>query len=94
MPSGNDQPRFAKEVVKLTPDEVISNLDERRPAYHSDPVFYRHVVYMLGGVLVLSLISLSVLAFFKISPPEGIVAIGSGALGVLAGVFVGGQRKD
>lgn len=74
---------------------LIANFrGEHHPAYENDPIFYRRVALTLGIAVVLSLGGLIMLAFIGKEAPQGIIALGSVALGALAGVFaVGSKRK-
>ena len=58
-----------------------------RPAYETDPWFYRTVVIALGLSATGSVIGIVLLAPLGKSSPEALVALGSGAVGALAGVF-------
>ena len=58
-----------------------------RLAYETDPVFFRIVGRMLGAAILLSVVGSIVLAACGKNVPEALVAIGSGAVGALAGVL-------
>ena len=54
----------------------------------TDRVIYRIVVGSLGGVLIIVALGLILLALKAVSPvPDGLVAIGSAAVGALAGLL-------
>ena len=58
------------------------------PAYESDQFFYRVVAISLGTAIVLSVLGSVVLAFSE-KDSEALLAIGSAAVGALAGVLAG-----
>ena len=58
------------------------------PAYESDQFFYRVVAISLGTAIVLSVLGSVVLAFYE-KDSEALLAIGSAAVGALAGVLAG-----
>ena len=53
----------------------------------TDPVIYRIVVGSLGGVLIVVAIGLIGLAWVKSEIPQGLIALGSAAVGALAGLL-------
>ena len=58
-----------------------------RPAYESDVWFYRILVIALGGAVLLSVVGAVVVAVMGKPVPEVLLAVGSAAVGALAGVF-------
>lgn len=58
-----------------------------RLAYETDPTFFRIVGWMLGIAIVLSVAGSIGLAACGKEVPEALVAIGSAAVGALAGVL-------
>lgn len=65
---------------------------ERHPAYRGDRHFYRVVAWSLSAVVILSMLGSLCLAYLDKNIPEAIIALGSTALGALAGVLVGSKR--
>ena len=63
-----------------------------QPAYAGDPLFYRMVVGFLGGVAMLAVGGAAWIALAGNTTPCGITAIGSAAVGALAGVFSATSR--
>ena len=61
------------------------------PAYLSDRHFYRVVVYSLALVIAVSLIGSIVLVYCGKEIEASIIALGSTAVGALAGVIARGQ---
>lgn len=59
---------------------------DRAPAYESDPFFYRVVAVSLGSAIILSVVGSVLLAFYGIEA-QALLAIGSAAVGALAGVL-------
>jgi hypothetical protein len=62
------------------------------PAYLSDRYFYRVVAWSLAGLAGLALIGTIFLAAYDKEIPDFIVAIGSTAVGALAGVLMANRR--
>jgi predicted phage tail protein len=62
------------------------------PIYHSDKRFYQIVVRFLGLTMLICTGGAIALAFFDKGIPDIIVAIGSAAIGALAGLFAPTQR--
>ncbi|MES2038517.1 MAG: hypothetical protein V4495_11795 [Pseudomonadota bacterium] len=96
MTTENQEHRIKKErgQDKVTAKEMIPTLSEgNRPAYESDRDFYRGVAVVLGIVVIGSLVGLIWLALVEKEAPQGIIALGSGALGALAGVFASVPKR-
>ena len=64
----------------------------RRLAYERDEKFYRIVALSLGSAISLSIVCSLVAVLYGESVPNGITAIGSGAVGALAGVFTASRN--
>ena len=69
-------------VLEEARDEAVS---KTTPAYIGDKVIYRGVVLVLGLVVLIATVGYIILANQKI--PEALVAIGSAAIGALAGLL-------
>lgn len=76
--SGEDP---AKDVAK------VPKTDANLPAYHNDALFFRLVIIFAGWVLVLSVGGMLLLAANTKEIPEGVVAVASGLVGLLTGIF-------
>jgi hypothetical protein len=76
----------AKEKRKL-----IDELRKASPAIN-DRWLYRWVVWSLGAVAFASVIGFIVLAALEKTIPQGLVALGSGAIGGLAGLSTASSR--
>lgn len=63
------------------------------PAYIEDKMFYRWALQILGIVIVLTLIGIIGLAATGKTIPDGLIAIGSTAVGVFAGLFATNNLK-
>ena len=66
------------------PDEFI---EPQFPAYLGDRLFYRLIGAGLVAIVVIALLGLIGLAAYGKEIPEAIVAMGSAAIGALAGVL-------
>ncbi len=85
----------AIEIIEKTPQipaDVQEKLVEKLMSVASplewDPIIYRMVVAFLGATVVLTVAGgLSISAFSGSSTPEGIIALGSAAVGALAGLL-------
>ena len=62
------------------------------PIYQSDRLFYRIVAISLGATTILSVIFTYLLAINSVEVPDILVALGSGAIGALAGVLASNRR--
>lgn len=62
------------------------------PIYHSDKRFYQIVVWFLGLTMLTCTTGAISLAFCDKEIPDIVVAIGSAAIGALAGLFAPSQR--
>lgn len=74
----------ANPVVELP--KVIKEIAENQPVYVKDKLLYRIVVISLAAVVLITLIGLILLAAMGKTIPEGMVALGSAAVGGLAGL--------
>jgi hypothetical protein len=63
------------------------------PAYHGDRFFYRVVVCALAAVAVGALIGGMILAAMCKDVPDAVLALGSAAVGALAGVVAGNRNQ-
>jgi hypothetical protein len=95
QPSTND---LILEVLKnesFSPDQKIALIDEIRknsPA-GADRWTYRYAIWILGGAVLLALGCTTGMAVYKVSPiPDGVLAIGSAAIGGLAGLLASPSR--
>ena len=64
----------------------------QRLAYESDQKFFRIVALSLGVAISLSIVCSLIAVLCGESVPNGITAIGSGAVGALAGVFTASRK--
>lgn len=71
-------------------EELVSRHEV--PIYQQDKFFYRVVSVGLASTAFIALIGSLILAYFEKSIPEGVIALGSTAIGALAGVIVGNTR--
>lgn len=63
------------------------------PAYHGDRLFYRVVVFALAAVAVGALLGGMILAGMCKDVPDAVLALGSAAVGALAGVVAGNRGQ-
>ncbi len=66
---------------------------ERRPAFEADKLFYRIVACVLGATILITAVGAVVLAWNGKEAPQVLVALGSAAIGALAGVLVQNNRR-
>src|SRR5207244_1695604 len=71
--------------------DLIDELRKTEPAFN-DRWLYRYVVWSLGAVAILSVVGFVVLSGLGKDIPEGLVALGSAAIGGLAGLFTSSSR--
>lgn len=79
-----------------SPEDWGSVEDSKRlsssPAYLGDRHFYRVAIWALSSLAVLALVGSIVLFALHKDVPEAVVAVGSTAVGALAGVLVINRR--
>ena len=83
-----------QERIKEDPAQVIASLAAE--PLRSDVWIYRMVVGALGLVVLIAIIGAIVLAVFNMSIPDVLTALGSAAVGALAGLLAPsgiGQRQ-
>lgn len=71
---------------------LINEVRKVSPA--SDRWTFRWAIWILGATVILAVVALWVLSYYDHKIPEGLVAIGSGAAGGLAGLLTPGREKD
>jgi len=59
----------------------------KQAAYVDDKYFYRGVLLILGGSVIVGAIGILILAFYRIDIPQSIVALATTALGAVAGLL-------
>lgn len=79
----------------LTPGQKKSLIDElRKSSPASDRWTFRWAIWILGLVVLLTIISLWSLSAGEYDIPDGLVAIGSAAAGGLAGLLTPGRGRE
>jgi hypothetical protein len=86
----NEHPWLEEEAKK---DPHIIGAILRRPL-ESDVWIYRIVVLALGLAVLTSIAASTLIAWNGATPPEGLVAIGSAAVGALAGLLAPSPRAN
>jgi len=74
------------DLIKKDPAKALQNLATPTPL-QTDVVLYRIVVGCLGAAVIIALIGSIVLVAFGKQAPDVLVAIGSAAIGALAGLL-------
>lgn len=74
-----------------TEDEL--KVKRGNPAFHSDRLFFRVIVFTLGGVNIIGIIGIITLAWCNNEVPDALTAIVSGAAGSLGAVLANNQPK-
>ena len=72
---------------------ALAKVPEFVDAYRGDTKFYRIIAYSLGAAISLSIVCSLVAVLCGEAVPNGITAIGSAAVGALAGVFTARGRE-
>lgn len=83
-----------KDEIVQDPAKAIRDYAARLPAIDTDVWIYRIVVLALGGTIVISVIGAIVLAYIEADIPELLIALGSGAVGALAGLLSPKPQSD
>ena len=79
----------------LSPEQKKSLIDElRKSSPTSDRWTFRWAIWILGLVVLLTVIALWSLSAGKHEIPDGLIAIGSGAAGGLGGLLTPGRNKE
>ncbi len=74
-------------------EDFANSAGYKRYESSADPYIYRTVVCVLGIVAVASLVSIVYLLTIGRNPSDALIALGSLALGALAGVLVPGENQ-
>lgn len=77
------------EAIQKDPIKGLEQAEEQARSYSmaGDQFIYRAVVGVLGATLLITLVGVLVLAFLQIAAPNELIALGSAALGALAGLL-------
>jgi hypothetical protein len=83
------------EELKNNPEEAIEKWLAKAsvPAYYSDKWLYRWVAFALGIIVLIAGVGAIILAQSGKTIPDVLVALGSGAIGALAGLFAPTTRN-
>ena len=81
------EPRDLGDVVEDESEELTA-----RDAYRTDKHFYRVIAYSLGIAIGLSIVCSTAAFVCTKEVPDGVIAIGSAAVGALAGIFTATAR--
>lgn len=90
--------KIAKNIIEQNPElplnEVISQATQpakeatqNQAAFITDPIFYRNAEYLLAFIVALVVLGSLILLYVNKTPTDGLIAIGSGAVGALIGLF-------
>lgn len=74
--------------LKTDPMKVLNeSAAQADAAYISDKNFYYIAIGVLGLVLLIVVVSVVIFTFFNLTTPQVLVALGSAAIGAIAGLF-------
>ena len=74
--------------------KLVAEAKREAPAFIGDTLVYRIVVLSLGGAVILVLLGAIGLSFYNVTPiPDILTAIGSAAVGALAGLLAPSPAK-
>lgn len=74
--------------------KLLDEIRKSRPALE-DRSIYRWVVYFLGAALIFSMVAVIICVLMKeTNIPDGLVALGSGALGALSGFLPNRPKSE
>ncbi|WP_048042795.1 hypothetical protein [Methanosarcina mazei] len=90
--------KIAKDIIEQNPDlplkEVVSQAaqpakeaTQNQSAFITDPIFYRNAEFLLAFIVALVVLGSLILIYVDKTPTDGLIAIGSGAVGALIGSF-------
>ena len=72
--------------------EIVQLLENAR--CHKEKKFYTRVLVVLGIFVIAAVAGMVILAFFGKAIPDGLIALGSAALGLFAGILVAASCRD
>lgn len=79
---------FVLKDPSLTPEQKVLLIDEvRKSSPASDRWTSRYAIYSLAAIVLIALIGVIALGLYEKYIPDGLVAIGSAAVGGLAGLL-------
>ena len=80
-----------QDALKLNPIQALADITEeaksKTPAYYGDTLIYRMVVGALGLVVLIAAVGAIILVAEGKTAPDVLVALGSAAIGALAGLL-------
>ena len=82
-----DPTKSVKEVDEEATKKAEKETQEQVAAFMKDKIFYRQVAGYLTLIVLLVVVGGVILIGIGKSPSDGIIAIGSGAVGALIGIF-------
>ena len=82
----------SEEIIDWESADTPSDLLKLEPAYVSDRTFYRVVAWSLALVAVAAMIGSVFIAMMGKDVPQSVVALGSTAVGALAGVLASNRK--
>lgn len=91
MKQGDDAQPLALKKEPPEKQAEVQYITWENPAYKNDPHFYRVIAYGMVAVAVASVLGFIGLSAWGKTIPEGLVALGSAAIGALAAVFTSGR---
>jgi hypothetical protein len=84
----NEQARIAFQKNPIDElDKVVKGAAESKPAYYNDKWIYRWVAIALGVALLVASVGAIILSVIDKTVPDILVAVASGTVGALAGLF-------
>ena len=81
------------ERMKANPVEALQHLDAGN-VLSTDKFIYRIVVSALSLISLIGVLGAMILAFYKTDTPPAVIALGSTALGALAGLLAPSPAKS
>jgi hypothetical protein len=89
-----DLMKFVLADPTTTPEQKKLLIDELRKNNSSaaDRWTHRGSLWILGGAIVVTILSVAILAGLGAKIPEGLLSLGTGVVGALAGLMAPGQK--
>jgi|GEM_PF-5570987 len=80
---------LGKSETEITASEVIKAGEEKSqaPVFTGDIIFYRRALWMLSFILFAAVVALTISVLIGKGGTEGLVAVASGGIGAMAGLF-------
>ena len=100
--SGSEVQKIEVALRSVGKDPNTTSLSEAREIarllesakFHDEKKFYKQVLIILGIFVIAAVVGMVILALSGKAIPDGLIALGSAALGLFAGILVASSRDN